>query len=182
MDIKKIGAAILTAARALLPTPLPTKMPSAIFRIEPASSPMSVGKNSELKSFGTGVFPKSSSPPVFFGGAVFSPFATGLSKVLWLISQYRQVKERKDGENTLRRKVSPVQHLPEGATIMGDRVGVFIAVRYSEFLRFIAVEMSVLPILSQFTLLKFVFLSQFTYVCCKKENDYESVAVIGNLA
>lgn len=65
---------------------------------------------------------------------------------------------------------------------MGDRVGVFIAVRYSEFLRFIAVEMSILPILSQFTLLKFVFLSQFTYVCCKKENDYESVAVIGNLA
>ena len=54
-----MGAAMFTAARALLPTPCPTITPSAILYKAENMSPMSVGTNNFENNCGMSVFPKS---------------------------------------------------------------------------------------------------------------------------
>ena len=53
------GALMLTAARASLPTPLPTNIPSAMLNIELKSIPKTVGMNNFTNSLGMFVLPKS---------------------------------------------------------------------------------------------------------------------------
>ena len=50
VHIRNRGATILIAARALLPTPWPTNMPSQMFSAELNTMPMRVGKNMARKS------------------------------------------------------------------------------------------------------------------------------------
>lgn len=60
VHIKNIGATILMAARALLPTPWPTNMPSHMFNTELKNMPTKVGKNMAMKSGLIPAFLKSS--------------------------------------------------------------------------------------------------------------------------
>ena len=53
------GELMLTAARASLPTPLPTNIPSAMLNIELKSIPKTVGMNNFTNSLGMFVLPKS---------------------------------------------------------------------------------------------------------------------------
>lgn len=53
------GAVMLTAARASLPIPLPTNIPSVITNTAEKTIPSTVGINNFLNSLGISIFPKS---------------------------------------------------------------------------------------------------------------------------
>lgn len=59
VDTKKIGAATFTEAKASLPTPLPTKMPSAKLEMAEKINPINVGINNFTNKRGTFIVPKS---------------------------------------------------------------------------------------------------------------------------
>ena len=53
------GAVMFTAARASLPRPCPTKIPSVITKMAENTIPSTVGRSNFLNSFGIAIFPKS---------------------------------------------------------------------------------------------------------------------------
>ena len=56
---RKMGAAMFTAAKALLPTPCPTKMPSARVSMALNTNPKRVGTKSLMNNWGMFILPKS---------------------------------------------------------------------------------------------------------------------------